>query len=134
MAASPTHQEVLAAQLADLRRCIRLARKYNNKRRWRRAIMLRTTSISLCLRAFERVLAGEYTGRLKQEDGRWAILAHDGRGAAVIVAYVGGGGTKLLEEVRAPISIEITRPELVDIDALRTATGALPVQGSEADS
>lgn len=129
MAAVPTHEEVLAEQLADIRGFIRLARKYNNKRRWRRAVMLRTTSISLCLRAFERVLAGNYTGRMKQEDGRWAILAHDGRGAAVIVAYVGGGATRRLEDFRAPISIEVTRPELVDIAALRHATGATKCSG-----
>jgi hypothetical protein len=134
MGAIPTPDDVQAAQLADLRRCIRLARKYNNKRRWRRAIMLRTTSISLCLRAFKRVLAGEYTGRIKHEDGRWAILAHDGRGAAVIVAYVGGGSTRGLDDVRAPISIAITRPELVDIEALRAATGSQTIEGGEADS
>lgn len=127
-------EQVHIPTLSDMRRLIRAAEKYRRKKEWRRATVLRQTRVSLCLRAFERVLGAKYAGRKKGADRRWGIFARSESGEVVVVAYVGGGPTKRLEEVRAPIPIEVLDPFLVDVDALRAATRAQKISSIEGDT
>lgn len=115
----PTNEELIAQDLADIKRLIRATRKLNNKRRWARAVMLRSSRVSLVLRAFERVLGDNYKSREKMPDGRWAIYVYAMGYPAVCVALVGGGSTKTLEEVQALVPVEVLRPDLIDMDGLR---------------
>lgn len=115
----PTNEDQIAQDLKAIKRLIREARKYNNKRRWARAVMLRSTRIGLVLHAFQRVLGDNYKGREKMPDGRWAIFVYAVGYPALCVALVGGGSTKTLEEVQAPVPVEVLRPDLIDMDRLR---------------
>lgn len=110
--------ELVLAEVGEIKRLIRASRRLKNKQQWRRAISLRSTRYAICLRAIEEVLGDRYAGRTKEEDGRWAIRAKDANGADVVVAYVGGGPTRRLEEVRAPLLVDIVHAELIDVTRL----------------
>lgn len=120
----PPEQVAAAEELATACRVTRAADRFCHKKAWRQAVLLRTTRTALTLRAIERVLDDKYLLRVKNDDRRWAVFARDGDGNEVLFALVGGGSTRRLEGVRAPIPVELVTPSLVDLDAFRCAVGA----------
>ncbi|MBX3203598.1 MAG: hypothetical protein KF764_00955 [Labilithrix sp.] len=76
------------------------------------------------LRAIERTLGDNFVRREKREDRRWAVFGRSGKGDDVLVALVGGGSTRRLEDVRAPVPVEILEPSFINLDAFRRAVGA----------
>lgn len=117
-------QIVVAKELALLRRTIRVAERLCRRRVWRRAVQHRATKIAVVLAYVERALGDRYSRRQKTDDRRWAIFGRDTHDSEVLVAMVGGGSTRRLEEVRMPIPVEILQPRLIDLAELRRATRA----------
>jgi len=112
--------DLLAAAL-DLEngwKVLRVARKYVNTRDWRRAVQLRTTRIAVVLRAVERVLGDRYIWRVR-EAGAWRIFARNNSGEVVHVATVGGGPRRTLEDIRAPVPVEVIEPTVLDVERLK---------------
>lgn len=118
------HDQLLRAELDDAKRVIRAGGRFCKRRAWRRSVLLRSTRIALTLKAIERVLGERFAHRLKNDRRQWEVFAHDTEGGVSLVAVVGGGTTRTLEELRAPVHIEVVEPTLIDVDALRSATRA----------
>lgn len=118
------HDQLLRAELDDAKRIIREGGRSCRRRKWRRNVLLRSTRIALTLKAIERVLGERFAHRLKNERRQWEVFARDTEGGVSLVAVVGGGTTRTLEDLRSPIRIEIVAPALIDLEALRTATRA----------
>lgn len=119
-----TPDEVVVAQeLAMLRRVVRVAERFCRRKVWRRAVLLRSTRMAVVLRSVERAIGSGYVRREKGSDRRWSVFARGDGDTEVLVALVGGGDTRRLEEVRAPVKVEIVAPSLIDVEGLRRATG-----------
>lgn len=118
-------QVIVARELATLRRTVRAAERFCRQKVWRRATRLRAARLALVLAAVERAMGHRYTRRERAEGRSWTIFGRDDGDVEVLVAVVGGGNTRRLEEVRAPIPIEIIVPTLIDLDKLRRAARAI---------
>ena len=106
------------ASPAELRDVVKLGKKYCNRRNWRRAVLLRQTRIALTLRAIEHLLGSRLAGRKKTADRKWAVSAFDGDGILVLAVLVGGGETRTVEQLRAPIRVEVIAPHVLDAAVL----------------
>lgn len=95
-------------------------------------MVLRSARVSLVLRSVERAIGSRYLRREKGADRRWSVYARGDGGAEVLVALVGGGATRRLEDVQAPVQVEIIEASLVDLDGLRRATNREPPGSEEA--
>lgn len=107
-----------ALDLRDLHVLAREIRRADNQRRWRRGTQQRATRLGAVLRAVERVLGDRYVWRLR-EAGSWKVFGRNGDGGVVLVAIIGGGPRRTLDDLRAPVAVTVVEPSLIDVDRLR---------------
>jgi len=122
----PALLDPLGAAL-DLRDAHVLARellRFHNRSTWRRAAQLRASRIATVVRQVERAVGDSYVARLKQRDGSWHVHATSHTGELVLVAIVGGGPRHTLDDLRAPVRIEVVEPSLIDVAQLQQREGA----------
>lgn len=94
-------------------------RKLGNKQAWRRMIARRTCAFAVTLRRLEQVLGDRFAGRARVSVGQcWAVAAVDEGGAYQVVARVRASTPHSLEELKAPVIVEILDP-MVDVERLR---------------
>lgn len=110
--------------LEEAHELLREAQRYCRRRTWRRNVLLRSTRVALTLHAIEKSLDGSFARRIKDPSTRtWSVYARTTDGEQ-LVAVVGGGPTKTLEDLRAPVRIEIIAADFFDLELLARLTGA----------
>lgn len=64
-------------------------------------------------------MGDHYISRLKRGDGSWHVFAQNPAGALVLVAIVGGGPRRTVEDLCAPVMIEVIEPSLINVVELQ---------------
>lgn len=112
--------EMSSADRAQLKRMVRLAKRLRNRVDWRRRSQLRCSLLASALRAGERALGARYVGR-DRLDNRWVLTALDDDGGSVeAIAITLPPATTIESFTSHPVEIAVRRPELVDVEQLRT--------------
>lgn len=112
------------AFMEEVHHLLREARRWCRRRAWRRNVVLRSTRLSVTLRAVEKALAPAFSRRMKDPATRtWSFFAKTPTGER-LVAVVGGGPTKTLDDLRSPIRVDIVAADFFDLDLLCRLTHA----------
>ncbi len=92
---------------------VREFRRLGNKYAWQKICARRTSAVAVTLRRLEAVLGERYAGRARVSTGTcWAVAAMDELGNAHVVARVRATKARTLDELRAPVVIEVLHPIL----------------------
>lgn len=118
--------------LVEVNRLFREARRWVKRRDWRRASTLRGVRTALTLRALERSVIPNFSHRTREATGSWLVYGRDETGEIVLVAKVGATPKRTLEDLRAPVPVDVLVPSLVDVERLAALTGARDVARSPA--
>jgi hypothetical protein len=120
------HAILYGGSTAEWQEHARLCRKLGNKQAWKRIGARRTCAFAVTLRRLEQVLGDKYAGRARVSTGTcWAVAAVDDAGEFHVVARVRATAPHTLEELMAPVLIEIMHP-MVDVERLRRLTEVRP--------
>ncbi len=123
--------ELGAVDRAALKQLCRAAKKLRNKVVWRRRSQLRCSLISSGIAAGRRALGDLYCGR-KRHGRDWAIFGRDDDGEVVAAIRIKVPSLARHDDFTdTPVTVDVLRPDLVDVAELRRWSARLRGQADE---